>query len=154
MSGDRSAEPNGAGQSSAVTDKAVAAVLDALSGGPLTRADLVRTLAQQLAGDADANAIISLVVRDDFHRGKPWKYDGERACLSHHEDQPLRRLSQEESVIRPDGSDLDDLEDEINDPPLDSILNELREIRDRLNNLILLVLVIGALALARLYHLL
>jgi hypothetical protein len=65
----------------AVAAKADAAVLAALAGGPLSRADLVRTLAQQLAGDADTNAIIGLVVRDDYHKGKPWKYDGTQASL-------------------------------------------------------------------------
>lgn len=61
--------------------KADAAVLAALAAGPLSRADLVRTLATALAGDADSNAVIGLVIRDDFHKGKPWKYDGITASL-------------------------------------------------------------------------
>jgi hypothetical protein len=61
--------------------KADAAVVAALAGGPLSRADLVRTLAQSLAGDGDSNAVIGLVIRDDFHKGKPWKYDGVTASL-------------------------------------------------------------------------
>jgi hypothetical protein len=94
VNGERSAGSTDTAQSDAVNGKAVAAVLNALSDGPLTRADLIRALAHQLAGDADANAIISLVVHDDFHRGKPWKYDGMRAALSQHEDR-LRRMSEE-----------------------------------------------------------
>lgn len=70
-----------AGNGDAIIAKTEGAVLKALANGPLTRADLVRTLAQSLAGDADANAIIALVVRDDFHAGRPWKYDGLRASL-------------------------------------------------------------------------
>lgn len=72
------------GAVSPLTDKAVTAVLGALAVAPeskLTRADLIRTLAQTLAGDTDANNIIGLVVRDDFHAGKPWKYDGTHASL-------------------------------------------------------------------------
>lgn len=65
----------------AVAKKAEAAVLGALAKGPLSRADLVRTLAQALAGDPDANAVIGLIVRDDFHKGKAWKYDGQQASL-------------------------------------------------------------------------
>jgi hypothetical protein len=80
-----------------VTHKATAAVLNALSDGPLTRADLIRALAHQLAGDADANAIIGLVVHDEFHRGKPWKYDGMRAGLAQHADR-LRRMRKEEAI--------------------------------------------------------
>jgi hypothetical protein len=97
VSGDRLAAPTGVAQSDAVTEKAVAAVLNALSDGPLTRAELIRALAQHLAGDTDANVIIGSVVRDDFHRGKPWKYDGMRACLSQHEDR-LRRLNEEAKI--------------------------------------------------------
>jgi hypothetical protein len=89
--------PNGTAQPDAVTHKATAAVLNALSDGPLTRANLIRALAQQLAGDADANAIIGLVVRDEFHLGKPWKYDGVRAGLAQHEDR-LRRMMKEEAT--------------------------------------------------------
>jgi hypothetical protein len=65
----------------AVAKKAEAAVIGALANGPLSRADLVRTLAQGLAGDPDANAVIGLIVRDDFHKGKAWKYDGQQASL-------------------------------------------------------------------------
>jgi hypothetical protein len=65
----------------ALDEKAIAAVCTALGKGPLTRTALVRTLATQLVGDPDANNIIGLVVRDDFHRGKPWKYDGTTASL-------------------------------------------------------------------------
>jgi len=81
--GQQAAAPSGNGPVPAggLHVKATGAVLAALAGGPLTRADLVRTLAQQLAGDADANAIIGLVVRDDFHKGQAWKYDGTRASL-------------------------------------------------------------------------
>lgn len=65
----------------ALGKKAETAVIGALANGALKRADLVRALAQQLTGDPDANAIIALVVRDDFHTGKPWKYDGTQASL-------------------------------------------------------------------------
>jgi len=72
---------NGAATASALGTKATGAVLAALAKGPLTRADLVRTLAQQMAGDPDSNAVIGLVVRDDFHKGQAWKYDGVTASL-------------------------------------------------------------------------
>jgi hypothetical protein len=72
---------NGAAGGDAIKTKAKEAVLKALAAGPLTRADLVRTLAQQLAGDADSNAVIGLVVRDEFHKGQPWHYDGTQASL-------------------------------------------------------------------------
>lgn len=67
----------------AIRTKAAEKVLEVLAaaGAPVTRADLVRTLATKLAGDADANAVIGLVVRDDFHKGQAWKYDGTQASL-------------------------------------------------------------------------
>lgn len=70
---------------SPLADKAAGAVMTALAaapGGVLSRADLVRTLAQNLAGDQDANGVIGLVVRDDFHKGRPWKFDGLKAALA------------------------------------------------------------------------
>lgn len=74
---------NGAasGNGSALVTKADAAVLKALSAGPLTRAQLVAALATQLAGDPEGNAVIGLVVNDGFHKGKAWKYDGVQASL-------------------------------------------------------------------------
>jgi hypothetical protein len=71
---------NGAvgGNGSALDAKAASAILAALAanGGKLNRASLVRELANvQLKGDTDANAIISLVVQDGYHKGKAWKYD-------------------------------------------------------------------------------
>lgn len=75
----------GNGAASPLIDKAASAVLGALAAAPetkLTRADLIRTLAQTLAGDPEANGIIGLVVRDDFHTGKPWVYDGTHASLA------------------------------------------------------------------------
>jgi hypothetical protein len=74
-----------AAAASPLAAKAEAAVLGVLAAAPdskLTRADLVRTLAQTLAGDPEANGVIGLVVRDDFHNGKPWKYDGSHASLT------------------------------------------------------------------------
>lgn len=71
----------GGASASALEQKAVEKVTVALAAGPLSRADLVRTLAQQLAGDADANGIIGLVVQDAFHQGKPWKWDNLKASL-------------------------------------------------------------------------
>ena len=70
------AKPNGGVGGDALRTKAAGAVVKALAGGPLSRADLVRTLAQTLAGDPESNSIIGLVIRDDFHAGQPWKYDG------------------------------------------------------------------------------
>jgi hypothetical protein len=54
---------------------AVTAILAKTPGEKVTRANLMRALAASLQGDADANSIIGLVVRDDFHKGKPWSYD-------------------------------------------------------------------------------
>lgn len=65
----------------ALLGKAAGAVLTALATGPLTRAQLITKLAESLKGDTDANAVIGLVVRDDFHKGQPWKYDGTQASL-------------------------------------------------------------------------
>lgn len=65
----------------ALDEKATAAVVGILAGGPKTRAELVKALATTLVGDADSNAIIGLVVRDDFHKGKPWKYEVGTASL-------------------------------------------------------------------------
>lgn len=65
----------------AIVAKASDLVMVALAGGPLGRAALVQQLAQKLVGDPDSNAIIQLVVRDDFHKGKAWKYDGVNASL-------------------------------------------------------------------------
>jgi hypothetical protein len=84
-------------QSDAVTHKFVATVLAALSGGPLSRADLMKAVFQRLAGDVDSNAIAGMLVNDQFHRGKPWLYDGMWAGLPQHEDQ-FRRLSQRDKV--------------------------------------------------------
>lgn len=66
--------------------KASAAVLEALAAAPgntLTRVDLVRTLAGKFqgAGDPDANAIIGLVVRPEWHTGQAWKTDGVSVSL-------------------------------------------------------------------------
>lgn len=74
------AQPTGG----ALADKAAGAVMSALAAAPenkLSRADLVRTLANSLAGDQDVNSIIGLVVRDDFHKGRAWKFDGLMASL-------------------------------------------------------------------------
>jgi hypothetical protein len=87
----------GTAPSDALIRKATAAVLSVLSAGPLTRADLVRSLALRLRGDADANLIVGRVVLDDFHRGKPWLYDGWRAALPEHEDR-LRQLRNAEAI--------------------------------------------------------
>lgn len=65
----------------AIVEKADALVIGALSAGPLTRSQLVATLAAGLTGDKDSNAIISLIVRDDFHKGKAWKYEDGTASL-------------------------------------------------------------------------
>lgn len=65
--------------SAKATDKVLAVLAGA--GGKITRADLVRNLATTLAGDPDANAIITLSVLDSFHVGKPWKFDGSSLSL-------------------------------------------------------------------------
>lgn len=65
----------------ALAVKAQGAVLAVLANGPLSRAELIRSLAIKLAGDADSNSVIGLVVRDDFHKGQPWVYDGLSAHL-------------------------------------------------------------------------
>lgn len=64
--------------------KASAAVVDALkaAGGTMTRADLVRTLSTKLNGSADTNAIVNLVIRDEFHQGQPWVREGTTFRLS------------------------------------------------------------------------
>lgn len=71
---------------SPLNGKASAAVLEALAAAPgntLTRADLVRTLAGKFqgAGDPDANAIIGLVVRPEWHTGQAWTTDGVSVSL-------------------------------------------------------------------------
>lgn len=57
------------------TEAAILAVL-AGSGGKIDRAGLVTALAKQLSGDAEANQVIALTVRSDFHTGRPWAFDG------------------------------------------------------------------------------
>jgi hypothetical protein len=82
--GGGAAAGNAGGGANALAGKAVGAVMQALAGakdGKLSRADLVRTLATQLAGDPDTNTIIGMVVRDDFHKDQAWKYDGVAASL-------------------------------------------------------------------------
>ena len=68
----------------ALREKATGVVTELLAGAEnqtLTRANLVRNLATRLAGDADSNAIIALVVKDDFHAGQAWKRDGTTISL-------------------------------------------------------------------------
>lgn len=67
--------------SEAIVAKAEGLVIEALAAGPLTRQQLVQALAQKLAGDSDSNAVIGLIVRDDFHKGKAWKYEDGTASL-------------------------------------------------------------------------
>lgn len=79
--GNGAATANGGG--SALETKATAKIVEVLSdaGKPVTKADLIRLMAQKLVGDSDNNGIIALVARDDFHRGKPWTYDGKQASI-------------------------------------------------------------------------
>lgn len=73
--------PTGNGALAAKAAGVVTAALAAAPEGKLTRAELMRTIAQTLAGDGDSNGIIGLIVRDDFHKGQPWHYDGVTASL-------------------------------------------------------------------------
>lgn len=68
----------------ALTTKAEGAVLAALAkaeGSKLTRAQLVQGLVMSLKGDIDSNAVIGLVIKDDFHKDRAWKFDGQVASL-------------------------------------------------------------------------
>ena len=72
---------NGSGNgvaADAVTEKADAAVLAAITaaGGSIERKDLIRAIATNLKGDADAVKVAGLVARADFNAGKGWKADG------------------------------------------------------------------------------
>lgn len=64
-----------------IEEKAIAAVTAVLAEGAASKADLVRKLPKQLGGDSDTNAIIGLVLKDDWHKGKGWKFDGLTATL-------------------------------------------------------------------------
>lgn len=72
----------------ALTTKAIGAVTAVLAKTPgvkVTRADLIRGLAESLKGDPQANDIIGLAVKDDWHNANKakggWQYDGTHANL-------------------------------------------------------------------------
>ena len=78
---------NGSGNgvaADAVTEKADAAVLAAITaaGGSIERKDLIRALATNLKGDADAIKISTLVAQAGFNAGKGWKADGSTFALA------------------------------------------------------------------------
>jgi hypothetical protein len=66
------------GTNPALKDKAIEVVLAILgeAGGKVTRAELVRKISAKMAGDTDANKILALVTKDDFHKDVPWTRDG------------------------------------------------------------------------------
>lgn len=87
------AKPAGNGAASApagaLETKAVGAVLAALAKAPgtkLTRAELIRTLANDLgpsgSNDPNCNEIVTLVVNEQFHSGKAWRYDAKESVVS------------------------------------------------------------------------
>lgn len=66
-------------------EKAVGVVVSILAeadGKKVSRADLVRKLSSKLSGDADANKVLALVTRDDFHTDVPWVRDATGFTLS------------------------------------------------------------------------
>lgn len=69
---------NGAAVSSELTSRAYEVItgIIAEAGGSISRAELVRQLGARLKGDADANKIITLTTKDDFHKAAPWTRTG------------------------------------------------------------------------------
>lgn len=62
-------------------DETIMALLAEAEDNKLSRKDLVKQVSKSLAGDADSNKIVGLIVRADFHRGKPWNYTGTEISL-------------------------------------------------------------------------
>lgn len=81
----RPAAGNGAAApvAGALDGKASAAVIKVLTeaGGAVPRAKLIQGIALAGATDPDTNGILTLVVQDGWHKGKPWTYDGQQASL-------------------------------------------------------------------------
>jgi len=70
--------------SNVLRDKAISTVVTVLgeNGGTLGRAEMVRKISAALAKDADANKVIALISRDEFHKDVPWTRDGTSYRLS------------------------------------------------------------------------
>jgi hypothetical protein len=64
-----------------LADETILNVLGETEGGKLTRAELVRAVSKALAGQAEANKIVALIVRQDYHTDKPWTYTGTEISL-------------------------------------------------------------------------
>jgi hypothetical protein len=69
------AVPAGANGLAKKADKTILGLM-VKAEGKLTRKDLVKQISKTLAGDKDSNKIVALVVRQDFHKDKPWDYTG------------------------------------------------------------------------------
>jgi len=59
-----------------LADETILKVLTEAEDGKLTRTALVKAVSKALAGNADSNKVVALVVRQDFHTDKPWTYSG------------------------------------------------------------------------------
>jgi hypothetical protein len=62
-------------------DETIMALLAEADDNKLSRKDLVKQVSKTLAGDADSNKIVALIVRADYHKGKPWNYTGTEISL-------------------------------------------------------------------------
>ena len=57
-------------------------LLGEAEGKKLTRIQLIQAVTKALAGDADKNTILGLVVSDEFNSAAPWKVEGTTISLS------------------------------------------------------------------------
>jgi hypothetical protein len=69
--------PQTASAPDTIREKAAEVILAVLAeaDGKIGRADMVRKVTGKMAGDKDANKVLALVTRDDFHKDQPWKRD-------------------------------------------------------------------------------
>lgn len=66
------------GNGAVVREKAIATVTEILgeAGGKVSRVDLIRKLQIKLSKDTDANKVLALIAKPDFHQDAPWTSDG------------------------------------------------------------------------------
>jgi hypothetical protein len=74
---------NGAAAADALKEKAMGIVMQILAeaGGTLSRSALVSKIGAAMAGDKEVMKVVALVVREDFHKGAPWKHTATEISL-------------------------------------------------------------------------
>lgn len=67
--------PANGGAVAELAEETIVGVL-AEAGAKVSRSDLLKKVGAALHGNPDANKVIALIAKDDFHKDKPWTRDG------------------------------------------------------------------------------